>query len=62
MKINFSCSSALNDGNNYIASVKYYYGREDNPEESVYKHFGDTITFDISKHIDKFSTTSRNTL
>jgi hypothetical protein len=62
MKIDYTCASALDDGNNYIATIKYYYGREDNPEESVHYRFGETISFDISKHIKSFSTTSRNTL
>ena len=62
MKIKFTCSSPVDDGKNYIAAIKYYFGNQDNPEEAVNYKFGQTISFDISKHLDNFSSTSRNTL
>jgi hypothetical protein len=62
MKIEFTCSSPVDDGKNYIAGIKYYFGKQDNPEEAVNYKFGQTISFDISKHLNNFSSTNRNTL
>ncbi len=62
MKVTFTCSSPIDDGRNYIASIKYYFGQQDNPEQVVNYKFGDTITFDVSKYLNVFSTSNRNTL
>lgn len=62
MKINFTCSSPIDDGRNYIASIKYYFGNQDNPEQVVNYKFGEQITFDISKYLNIFSSSGRNTL
>ena len=62
MKIAFSCSSPVDDGRNYIASIKYYFGNQDNPEQAVNYKFGELIKFDVSKYLNNFSTSNRNTL
>lgn len=61
MKIQYSCSSQVDDGRNYIATVRYIFGNQDSEENVNYK-FGETITFDASKYVNNFSTSNRNTL
>lgn len=61
MKIKFSCSSTVDDGKNYIANIKYYFGTE-TKEETVNYKFGEIIAFDISKYLKSFNTTQENLL
>ena len=56
MKIGFSVSSPVDDGNNYISQVEYYYGNDIlATEEDAYYHFNDIIYFDVSQYLNHFN-------
>jgi hypothetical protein len=61
MKLGYKCTSPLDDGLNYIASVKYYFGNQ-STEEAVNRKFGEEMYFDVSKHLNYFSSAARNTV
>jgi hypothetical protein len=62
MKIYYHCTSLLDDGNNYISAVKYYFGNSVISFDEVRYDFNKTIEFDIYKHIKNFSYNGQNTL
>lgn len=63
MKIQFYCTSNLETENNYIQTVKYYFGKQVREDNTTYEFGKDSIiSFDISKEIGYFSTSTANTL
>lgn len=61
MKIRYKCSSPVDDGVNYISTVKYYFGSTSVVESVDYK-FGEEIIFDISKYYNSFNNNGSNTI
>ena len=56
MKLGFTVSSPLDDGNNYISQVEYYYGNDIlDTEEDAYYHFNEPIYFDVSQYLNRFN-------
>lgn len=63
MKIQFYCTSNLETENNYIQTVKYYFGKQVREDNTTYEFGKDNIiSFDISNEIKYFSTSTANTL
>ena len=63
MKIQFYCTSNLETENNYIQTVKYYFGKQVREDNTTYEFGKDNIiSFDVSNEINYFSTSTANTL
>lgn len=61
MKIRYKCSSPVDDGVNYIATIKYYISSQ-SIEENVNYKFGEEIVFDVNKYYNSFNHNGTNTL